>query len=270
MAAHSTSRTRQEDNMPQPDRNIPNNPASTPFSSMSAQLYPDTTGARDEMEADQQPTDGSHDPVHEALQQNFSIDSNQKQGGSDADNAISLVKDFALHQLSNKAPLTFDEAKNAVLNHVIKTHASPENISSTIPALVYTDMAGGRTWFHNPDTGENFEIQTRNAVTRNSQEGANNPYIGNITRCEINKLNGLGAAFGISKIYTTDNRQRWIHGGGSDLDDPLAPRQGWEKTKGCTRGQNEDVEQLCRRIQQWQEEKPGRPILYIRTWSMKP
>jgi hypothetical protein len=31
-----------------------------------------------------------------------------------------------------------------------------------------------------------------------------------------------------------------IHGGGSDLGDPLAPRQGWEWTYGCLRLQNED------------------------------
>lgn len=33
-----------------------------------------------------------------------------------------------------------------------------------------------------------------------------------------------------------------IHGGGSDLPDPFAARQGWEWTHGCLRLQNEDNE----------------------------
>ena len=32
-----------------------------------------------------------------------------------------------------------------------------------------------------------------------------------------------------------------IHGGGSDLPQPLAPRQGWESTLGCIRVQNQDL-----------------------------
>jgi len=31
-----------------------------------------------------------------------------------------------------------------------------------------------------------------------------------------------------------------IHGGGSDLPDPMAPKQGWENTHGCLRVQNAD------------------------------
>jgi hypothetical protein len=44
-----------------------------------------------------------------------------------------------------------------------------------------------------------------------------------------------------------------IHGGGSDLGDPLAPRQGWEWTYGCLRLQNADnvtFVNLVRSIQQ--------------------
>jgi hypothetical protein len=32
------------------------------------------------------------------------------------------------------------------------------------------------------------------------------------------------------------------HGGGSGLADPLAPRQGWQVTRGCERSQNVDLE----------------------------
>lgn len=35
-----------------------------------------------------------------------------------------------------------------------------------------------------------------------------------------------------------------IHGGGSDLAEPFAPRQGWEWTFGCPRMQNADNQQL--------------------------
>lgn len=40
-----------------------------------------------------------------------------------------------------------------------------------------------------------------------------------------------------------------IHGGGSDLEDPFAPRQGWEWTFGCLRMQNADLAQLVDSIQ---------------------
>lgn len=35
-----------------------------------------------------------------------------------------------------------------------------------------------------------------------------------------------------------------VHGGGSDLPNPFADRQGWEYTYGCVRLQNEDNEQF--------------------------
>ena len=56
------------------------------------------------------------------------------------------------------------------------------------------------------------------------------------------------AQYGTFYITTGDPRGRDIHGGGSDLPDPLAPRQGWEKTYGCCRMQNEDGEELSRMI----------------------
>ena len=56
------------------------------------------------------------------------------------------------------------------------------------------------------------------------------------------------AAYGTFYITTGDARGRDIHGGGSDLPDPFAPRQGWEATLGCLRCQNEDGEELSRLI----------------------
>jgi len=53
-------------------------------------------------------------------------------------------------------------------------------------------------------------------------------------------------AYGRTYIETGDPRGRVIHGGGSDLPDSFAPRQGWEATYGCLRLQNEDGETLSR------------------------
>ncbi len=39
-----------------------------------------------------------------------------------------------------------------------------------------------------------------------------------------------------------------IHGGGSGLAHPFAPRQGWQITEGCFRLQNEDLEHLVHLI----------------------
>lgn len=54
--------------------------------------------------------------------------------------------------------------------------------------------------------------------------------------------------FGTFYISTGDSRGRDIHGGGSGLDAPKAPRQGWYPTLGCLRMQNEDGEALSRLI----------------------
>ena len=53
-----------------------------------------------------------------------------------------------------------------------------------------------------------------------------------------------GPAYGTFYINTDDIRSRVIHGGGTSLPDPYAPRQGWLCTYGCLRMQNEDGEQL--------------------------
>ena len=54
--------------------------------------------------------------------------------------------------------------------------------------------------------------------------------------------------YGTFYISTGDARGRDIHGGGSGLDDPKAPHQGWYPTLGCLRMQNEDGEALSRLI----------------------
>ena len=57
-----------------------------------------------------------------------------------------------------------------------------------------------------------------------------------------------GPAYGTFYIRTGDARGRDIHGGGSGLPDPFAPRQGWVPTHGCLRMQNIDGEELSRQI----------------------
>lgn len=42
-----------------------------------------------------------------------------------------------------------------------------------------------------------------------------------------------------------------VHGGGSALPDPEAPRQGWAPTRGCVRLQNEDLETLLVPAVRW-------------------
>lgn len=58
--------------------------------------------------------------------------------------------------------------------------------------------------------------------------------------------------YGTAFIYTGDPRGRGIHGGGSGLSDPFAPRQaddeGWVPTYGCLRMNNEDVEELANMV----------------------
>ena len=57
-----------------------------------------------------------------------------------------------------------------------------------------------------------------------------------------------GPAYGTFYIETGDYRERDIHGGGSSLPQPYAPRQGFLPTFGCLRMQNEDGEELSRMI----------------------
>lgn len=52
--------------------------------------------------------------------------------------------------------------------------------------------------------------------------------------------------YGTFYISTGDYRGRDIHGGGSGLDSPKSPRQGWYPTLGCLRMQNEDGETISR------------------------
>ncbi|EPH3884033.1 type VI secretion system tip protein TssI/VgrG, partial [Escherichia coli] len=128
------------------------------------------------------------------------------------------------------------------LERVISVYGppAPDRAGAETP-LVLTDMTGGVTIYYDPETGDSMTFDSSNRIDRRSQRGAGDPYTGEVVGCETNE-SGISAAYGTTKIYTTDTRARWLHGGGSSLRDPYAPRQGWKPTMGCTRAQNEDVD----------------------------
>lgn len=70
-----------------------------------------------------------------------------------------------------------------------------------------------------------------------------------------------GYGHGKTYIDTNDPRGRDIHGGGSSLDKPFAPRQGWRPTYGCIRMQNEDVQDLSKKIQDYKD-RTGKEVPY--------
>ncbi|MBP2643774.1 MAG: putative peptidoglycan binding domain protein [Firmicutes bacterium] len=57
-----------------------------------------------------------------------------------------------------------------------------------------------------------------------------------------------GVPYGTFYIHTGDPRYRDIHGGGSGLQHPFDPQQGWKPTFGCLRMQNVDGEEWSRMI----------------------
>ncbi|WP_254051373.1 RHS repeat-associated core domain-containing protein [Stenotrophomonas sp. SAU14A_NAIMI4_5] len=72
-------------------------------------------------------------------------------------------------------------------------------------------------------------------------------------------------AYGPNDILKTDDaRGRWLHGGGSRLKDPLAPRQGWTPAVGCTRMQNEDIQELVDMVREAKDREPSKSIPYQR------
>lgn len=86
--------------------------------------------------------------------------------------------------------------------------------------------------------GQNEEGQERESLPNGSY----------IVSAEEPGSTSNGPAYGTFYIETGDPRERDIHGGGSGLADPFAPRQGWVPTYGCLRMQNEDGEALSRMI----------------------
>ena len=141
-------------------------------------------------------------------------------------------------------------------------------VPSAEAASLTTDMDNNSTTFdprpEDPD-GKPFTIETRNQVTSDSNAGANDPFstddVRVIDHTETPKSFGPDGAY----IDTGDPRGRDIHGGGgSSVEQATRPRQGWHKTKGCTRAQNEGVMEMGRRIKDFKKRHPDVNIPYSR------
>ena len=114
---------------------------------------------------------------------------------------------------------------------------------------VYTDQTIGVTAVVDHQTGAVSLYDSRSAVTRNSEAGAGDGYDSQDSYPTQGPYHGNPRAYGPNDILRTDDiRGRWVHGGGSGLQDPLAPRQGWVPTFGCTRTQNEDIQDIVNQV----------------------
>lgn len=105
-----------------------------------------------------------------------------------------------------------------------------------------------------------------NDVSKRSRPGAAGPYESNDVYPTNGPYQNNPRAFGPNDILKTDDgRGRWLHGGGTGLPDPGAPRQGWMPTYGCTRLQNEDIQDLVDRVRQFKIQNPQENVPYERT-----
>jgi RHS repeat-associated protein len=138
-------------------------------------------------------------------------------------------------------------------------------------ASLVTDMQAGTTTFDpRPEdpNGTPISIPTSNNVDHRALPGARDAF----STPDVNVLPRTNnpASYGTPGAYidTGDPRGRDIHGGGScpanNFGDPLADRQGWCPTFGCTRGQNEDVKNLGDAIGKFKKSHPGTKIPYTR------
>jgi hypothetical protein len=133
------------------------------------------------------------------------------------------------------------------------------------PILV-TDMSDKTTTFYPGffNKCNTCSIETRNDIDKQrSLPGAQDPF----TTPDVTPIDTINSpSYGPPGAYinTGDPRGRDIHGGGSSLPDPFAPRQGWLPTYGCTRGQNEDVQALAKSINEFKKTHKGVKIPYVR------
>ncbi|WP_167551839.1 RHS repeat-associated core domain-containing protein, partial [Xanthomonas axonopodis] len=106
---------------------------------------------------------------------------------------------------------------------------------------------------------------SRSAVARNSQPGAAGPYHSDNVYPSKGPYHDRPVEYGPNDILKTDDsRGRWLHGGGTGLADPQSPRQGWKPTLGCTRMQNEDIQELVDLVREVKAKDPMRIITYDR------
>jgi RHS repeat-associated protein len=138
-------------------------------------------------------------------------------------------------------------------------------------AEITTYMNLGATTYR--DSDGNFEsYESRNEVSKRSAPGADAPYESADTFPVKGPLHNNPIAYGPNSVILTMDyaRGRWLHGGGTGLPDPLAPRQGWKPTLGCTRLQNQDIEKLANNIRGFKARHPGTPVPYHRVMYVRP
>lgn len=180
------------------------------------------------------------------------------------------------------------------VNEIIRESASSENepvahrtdeqrtrIDTTInitdgEAIIYTfqDMdyaakdvepSKGYTVFYDHLGNKLNSFITGSRVARSSKANADGPFAGYFTYVSGgNRSSKLGGAYGTTKIRHTDTRARWVHGGGSGLNNAYVEKQGWRVTLGCARAQNIDLENLATKIKEFQKKYPKIKIKYIR------
>lgn len=108
--------------------------------------------------------------------------------------------------------------------------------------LTFTDDAGERQWECRTDLWPGF-----NEAGQPRAPIPDGRYLAQVDETYA----GDEAAYGPAFIHVDTERGRGIHGGGSDLDDPFAPEQGWEATYGCGRMQNKDLLELVALMRQY-------------------
>lgn len=123
----------------------------------------------------------------------------------------------------------------------------------------------GYTVFYDHFGNKIISFKSGNKVASTSKSGADGPFSGYFTYTSGGlRSSDLGNAYGTTKIRSTDERARWVHGGGSGLKNPMAEKQGWKGTLGCTRAQNIDLENLAQKITEFKKKYPKVKIKYIR------
>jgi RHS repeat-associated protein len=131
-------------------------------------------------------------------------------------------------------------------------------------ASVRTEMKSQKTTLTVNGTNAG-EWPSKNDVSKRALPGADGPYESNDTYPTGGPYKNNAKAFGPNDILkTNDARGRWLHGGGTGLPDPSAPEQGWKPTLGCTRMQNNDIQELVNRVRDFKEIFPGASVPYSR------
>ena len=134
---------------------------------------------------------------------------------------------------------------------------------------LFTDIKNGRTTFDPGPYESNMlpiTIETLTKADSSSKKGAADPYstpniVGVVHRGDSLPYGADGAY-----IKTGDPRGRDIHGGGTSLkkEHYKDPNQPLTPTFGCSRGHNQDIINLGKHIEEFQQAHPGVQIPYDR------